>query len=1122
MTIQERISQELQRLQGADPELYKKASRLCEAVEKLINQLKVHLGEIKTQMAEYDDHDVFHSEKVLENIEKLLREDGIRRLSLLEAIVLRLCCYFHDSGMILPNCYSPLLADIEKAPTAELPEDLYPWLKKEKKLFSDVREQFFCPETEDGYGEFLLAELDKYQKYRMGLPEELSSEDRFLRTRHDYLRNTHGERAAEYAKNLLRFFDGIPYGGKSDLAQAVGDICAAHCWEFGEVRKMKSDAEIIDACPELRCNVQYLAMLLRLGDVIHFSSDRASPTAYAERTAMDTDSDLHWKTKFEDLHYTIKPDSSGVSIAYYGGFKDPKAYYFLQNHLNQVDEELQNYRAFMSDMRAEADADRYAIGLPTKVVRDGVRAIQFEPDLDLKFKLEQRKIITLLMGMRLYRDEFMCLRELYQNALDACRCMRAENEKKGLTGELKIEFGLSRDSGGDYLYCKDEGTGMTMDIVKNYLLRIGNSYYQSDEFRRANAQLGGKVAPVSEFGIGMLSCYMIASRIEVITRHHTRTTEPPIWICMEDSDDYGYFRTPGRIQNNQVGRHGTYVKLYLKEEYKKKATGFIPDEPRDAVFMLDEYNPKEDINITPETKEFLERFENSLYHRIQQFVHIPEKGIPVLVQGDEQKVQLFRSDERYDLAEKLASFDERGFLVSALFWSEHERPVLFGKQYSKPSSVTTDYLTQWLRYFDYYPCRFENDQLGISAKALIHLPNNADINYNSDVYGRMDIPVTSLSDGIYINGMPVSSENVDDELNDRGIRYHFTGKTRPRLTVDRGEIREVPEIVSAEQAVIRRQLQNMVVSQIREHFNSKPHALTESSKKYVFQYLFEKFGVSFAIGILRELSKDVLRDYRYFGATLFEWFHESTLELDTDFLAEDEDIATNGLILSALRNCAVLRFDEGKLRLQTTIPDEIHLEIVPAIYSRTIRADNWPEQFAQYDAVRNYTGLVPSHVFTLLDRRLSDGTQRLIESFGMTAVGSIYSGFDPVRLDELDWRDLIHALREESEACRIHSARSTFHLIQTGNKRYILYIYINPRPLTEADEAFLNQYCAGVPKYREGVEKGWSILFYNYKNGYVIAPGIVDREKMLELLPDAVWNRDDGLEYYFTDGTRAF
>ena len=255
MTIEQRIIAELDRLNNADPTLHSKALTLHTAVEKIIHQLKAHLGEISTQMKEYDKHDASHSEKVLENIEKLLRDSGIERLSLLEAMTLRLCCYFHDSGMILPECYLPLLEDIERDPRAELPGDLLPWLEENRKTYDVVQDQFYCPDSEEGYEEFLTDEMDRYQKYRLGLPEDISGETHFHRTRHDYLRRTHGERAKRYAKNLIRFLEGIPYGGRSDLAEAVGMICASHCQEITEVRKLETCLELIDSCTDMACAI---------------------------------------------------------------------------------------------------------------------------------------------------------------------------------------------------------------------------------------------------------------------------------------------------------------------------------------------------------------------------------------------------------------------------------------------------------------------------------------------------------------------------------------------------------------------------------------------------------------------------------------------------------------------------------------------------------------------------------------------------------------------------------------------------------------------------------------------------------------------------------------------------
>ena len=1131
MTIYDRIQEALEEMKGKQP-LYDRASKLNTSVEELIQeQLIAHLGEIDNQMPEYDTHDKTHSEKVLENIEKLLLDKGIGELSFLEALVLRLCCYFHDAGMILPQCYVPLMERLEKDPSEDPGDGVDAWLAANKKGYPDISKQFYCPDSASGFEDFLIEQLELYQKYCMGLPEKpenISETDYFQEKRHDYLRSTHGDRVRVYSRNMAtKFLDGLTGSGREDLQKAVGDICASHCWEIGEVKKLTTKLELQTSCPEMTCNVRYLAMLLRLGDVLHFSSDRVNQTVYAERNPMDEVSDRHWTVKLGDLSYTISTDKKDRKIAFDGSFEDPKSYYFLQDHLNWMDEELENYAYFVSDMHGELDSARYALGLPTAVDRERVRAVGFEPDQDLKFKLEHQKIITLLMGMRLYRDEFMCLRELYQNALDACRCMRAENETKGLHGELEIEFGLGTDDGGDYLYCKDQGTGMTMDIVKNYLLRIGNSYYQSAEFRRANAGWGGKVAPVSEFGIGLLSCYMIASRIEVITRHYTKTAEDTIWISMECSDDYGYFKTPGRREKRWIGNHGTVVKLYLMDQFKPMVMDYIPENVRDAIFMWDCCDPIVNTAIKQGTKDMLKQFRNSLYHRVQQFVHIPEPGIPVRIHSTAGDRHLFPVNEPYELVEKIPLLQEEGFSILRIMGYDDKYLVeIGGKRYNPETMGETQIpLQRWLNSFAAYICEVKDTDADVRATALIYLPKDPDMVYDSDIYSGKDLVISPLRNGTYIDGMPVLCEDVLGRPVDPGIRYAFSGKTRPRLTVDRGEIREVPEDVTQMRLALRKQMQRAVIDQVREHFSKHPEALTQPAKKYLFAYLHHKFDAPFAIEVLRELASDIMADSLYYGAPLHEWFFAPLLELPQNCLNEIIYQPLDLLAYSVLMSASSLRIEGKNLQIQNKNDQAIIEQLafdpdrIPLVY-RSIRVDNWPEEFSQYDSVTAYTGLIPERVYALVGNDTSKNGRCAMFSCMFTADCHWHN--DPVRLSIPNWQDLLLTLMDNGGSACIHETYQSNLLKEDGNKRYVIYYFVNPRPLREEDEVFLQKYCAQVPKYREGVEKGWSILFYNYHQGYVVAPGIVDRMEMLKLLPQEALEHDDGLEYYFTDGTRAF
>lgn len=1105
MTIEQYIQETIDNLKTSNPTLHTRAEELQKSIEEIIKALDKYLGGIDIQMQEYDNHDAAHSRKVLENIEEILREKGIRDLTLLEAMVLRLCCYFHDSGMILPQCYLPMIEDIEQDPLKKLPESLLPRLAELKKPFKEVENEFFCPRDERKYEKFLREQLEGYRKYRMGLAEELSGPEQYIRTRHTYFRMTHGERSGAYALNLERFLKGLNTAGRQDLAKAVEEICSSHCWDYGKVREMQADMKVKLGEPQMCGNKRYLAMLLRLGDLLHFSGERASRTVYAMRPAMTPDSDIHWRAKLAELEYEIKEDGGKLCIAFSAGFEEPKAYYFLQEYLSWVDEELRSYVFFQADMKGRPDAARYELGLPEKVDRSGIRYDKFRPAEELKFKLEHQKIIQLLMGMRLYRDEFMCLRELYQNALDACRCMREVNRSKGLEGELRIEFGLGSDEGGDYLYCRDQGTGMTEEIIKKYLLRIGNSYYQSDEFRRANALWGGAVAPVSEFGIGLLSCYMIASRIEVITRHHTKTAEPPIWICMEGSSDQGYYRDPGDMEPGTIGEHGTCVKLYLLDKYKPMVTDYLPEDVRDAVYMMKQAESQPSFRLTEKGEEILgslEPFRNSLYHQIQRFVHIPEEGIPVDIRSAAGLTRLFSADEPYHLGEKLPMLLERGFPIG--LWIQQGHP---------DSPKATEDAIRRLRCFEQIPCIAEDPKNRISAGTHLVLPVGQSVDWVGIEDALGQTVSGSWSNTVYINGMPVNNGHWA-ELFTSGVSYRFSGKLRPSLTVDRGDIRsvgaEIPDVLKQ----LREQLRRKIAAEIRAFYADRPEALTDKTKEFLFQDFCTRFDGVFALWILRDLARDLLRDHRHHGVALWDWFYGNGLTLSPDILTVWGDT----LVLNAVSYANGLQLQDGNVKLDVQVTEKNILPYYPR--EPVAYADNWPEGYEQYDSLGAYPGMVPRCVWELIPEKSSMDTGRLRWFGSMLSAGH---SADPIRLYGPEWQDVLIFLQEEKENHPFHSV-SIQCLPSEKDKKYVLYRYLAPRPLTEEDEDFLKRYCDRVPEYREGVEKGWSILYYEWanRNGYVIAPGIVDREEIVKLIPREVRERTDGSEYYFTDGERAF
>ncbi|PIM66010.1 hypothetical protein CTU88_45615, partial [Streptomyces sp. JV178] len=81
-----------------------------------------------------------------------------------------------------------------------------------------------------------------------------------------------------------------------------------------------------------------------------------------------------------------------------------------------------------------------------------------------KFQVDPRRVQELLMGDQLYRSPGLAIRELYQNALDACRYRRARTQflatrpegraRDDWEGRIRFEQGVGPD-GRPYLLCED-------------------------------------------------------------------------------------------------------------------------------------------------------------------------------------------------------------------------------------------------------------------------------------------------------------------------------------------------------------------------------------------------------------------------------------------------------------------------------------------------------------------------------------------------------------------------------------------------------------------------------------------------------------------------------------------
>jgi molecular chaperone HtpG len=187
----------------------------------------------------------------------------------------------------------------------------------------------------------------------------------------------------------------------------------------------------------------------------------------------------------------------------------------------------------------------------------------------------------------LYSDHEIFLRELISNATDATLKL------KHLTniGEAKVEYGnpiieIKVDKENRTLHVIDQGLGMTSDEVNKYINEV--AFSGAEEFINQYKDSAKDSGIIGHFGLGFYSAFMVAEKVEIITKSHTDAPASH-WSC-DGSPEYTL------VEHDKTTR-GTEIILHID----KDSDEFL-EETR-ITSLLTKYNKFMPIPIKFGTKE---------------------------------------------------------------------------------------------------------------------------------------------------------------------------------------------------------------------------------------------------------------------------------------------------------------------------------------------------------------------------------------------------------------------------------------------------------------------------------------------------------------------------------------
>jgi hypothetical protein len=480
-------------------------------LEEVVEAITKWLEYTPATFPHYTSHTAGHSETILAELSNLLfdqsgGENPTIALSGAECYVLCASAYLHDAGMVVP--------DDQKVAILGSPE----W------------REWVAP---TGFGHARFQEI-KALRDRLDPPDDLLRHflaDRELRYLiADFVRRTHADRSRRLVDDMAPQIARLDLGDAA-VRRTIADVCAGH----GMARQALQDSDLFPDRRDLRgeeVNVRLMAILLRLGDLLDMSQDRACPLAMSAASPLPLESIAHWTKYSSIVHRLTAPDV--IELAAKCGTADEDR--FVREWCQWIVDELDFARAEVPRMRRHGawKVPLASLSGPGQTIRIGPSETAPYLSFDWRFTLEQEAVFDHFVR-KVYTEQHAFVRELIQNALDATRCRMYDDMGQSKRtpywpsgapakrrARLPIRVGVRWTTGMNdvagslekrqEVWVDDAGVGMDEDKIQNYFLQVGKSYYTTPEFSRRYA-----FAPSNRHGIGFLSVFAECDRAEVDT-----------------------------------------------------------------------------------------------------------------------------------------------------------------------------------------------------------------------------------------------------------------------------------------------------------------------------------------------------------------------------------------------------------------------------------------------------------------------------------------------------------------------------------------------------------------------------------------------------------------------------
>ena len=591
----------------------------------------------------YSYHNSTHADSVLHNIERLLGEERIRQLSASDCFMLLHAAYMHDVGMSISATERQEMMQDDKF------IDLIEHLELEgdqdmRKAAKSVLQTVYTTYAES-------STRMRSQKLKGLLDEKLNSYYGLGQLMAEYQRGMHAEKDKERMQKWMLDPDklgnsfsvsGIPLR----IFMRIADCAAIHTTSGVKpvLALPKEDSGyVLDMI-----HPRFVAVMLQLGDALDMDNDRFNPFCFQFASSFPQTSRMHFKKHQAIRQLNITPNT----IQIHADCDSQEVLRLVRMECEGLEEILKNATYHWADI-APAEISGCLPTLDQSRILLGGQQVPVEL-VKAQFNISQVRAFRLLEGANVYGGNYVFLREIIQNAIDASKMQCWEDyiyrcklkERKILQDSFEtVEYGLNasereilsevnvwdypieiyfepgakvkneeeeskfipieeiedvRKVNGVYgvkVIIRDHGTGITKDdLIK--ISNVGSSYEEKKHFID---KMPDWLKPTGQFGIGLQSVFLVADTVTAKT--YTRSGEKYEITFNKVSNGSGGYINVKPLPQDEYIIFGTTFEIFVENKFKMPHADFWKawnTENDDADRFISEYDNKRPIRHSQE------------------------------------------------------------------------------------------------------------------------------------------------------------------------------------------------------------------------------------------------------------------------------------------------------------------------------------------------------------------------------------------------------------------------------------------------------------------------------------------------------------------------------------------